>query len=183
MRNISLVEFDEIANYWTQVELRYDVDFTLNSEWLCENYSDLIYYTAFPRRKKLLLNPKWIPAAGREWGTRMAREWRVRIRLLLGSSVTPGVRRTRILTLIILVSIRAANISNYQEALPPRQILPPTIHLPSSIIYSCKIPSRHLWTSNSIFILLEDRADFGEPFLMTNQVSACSELLQYRSLS
>jgi len=112
----------------------------------------------------------------------------VRMRLPLGSSVTPGARRTRIRTptitiRIIPVSIRVASISNYREAPPPRQTLPPTIHPLSSIICSCKAPSHRLWTSSSIFILLGDRVGSGEPFLMTDQVPNLRATHQFRQKS
>lgn len=131
-------------------------------------------YTAHSIKRKLLSNPEWIPVVGREWGMRMAKGWPVRTRPPLGSSVTPGARRIRIrtpTTRIIPVSTRVASINSYREAPLPRQTLPPTTHPPnSSIICSCKAPSRRLWTNSSIFTLLEDRAGSGE-FLMMDQVS------------
>jgi len=139
----------------------------------------------FDKTKKLLSNPEWIPAAGHEWGTRMAKGWPVRTRPPLGSSVTPGARRTRIRTptSIIPVSIRVASISSYREAPPPRQTLPPTTHPLSSIICSCKALSHRLWTSSSIFILLGDRVGSGEPFLMTDQVLNLRATHQFRQKS
>lgn len=172
------------------------VDSALNSaraharEWLCENYSDPIYCTAHSIRKKALSNPEWIPAAGRERGTRTAREWPVQTQPPLGSNATPGARRTRIriptITICIIpVSIRVASISSYREARPLRRTLPPITRPLSSLICSCKVPSRRLWTNSSSFTLLEDRAGPGEPYLMTGQVSdsrATLQFWQYRSI-